>query len=32
MNLELAKNLLTTLYLWYEANFDRSHKPLTVKV
>jgi hypothetical protein len=30
-DLELAKNLLTTLYLWYEANFDRPHKPLTIK-
>ena len=30
-DLELAKNLLTTLYLWYEANFDRPHKPLSVK-
>jgi len=30
-DLELAKNLLATLYLWYEANFDRSHKPLSVK-
>jgi hypothetical protein len=24
-DLELAKNLLTTLYLWFEANFDRPH-------
>jgi Skp family chaperone for outer membrane proteins len=24
-DIELAKNLLTTLYLWYEANFDRPH-------
>lgn len=30
-DLELAKNLLTTLYLWYEANFDRPHKPLSIK-
>jgi len=30
-DLDLAKNLLTTLYLWYEANFDRPHKPLSVK-
>lgn len=30
-DLELAKSLLTTLYLWYEANFDRPVKPLTVK-
>ncbi len=30
-DLELAKSLLTTLYLWYEANFDRPHKPLSIK-
>lgn len=30
-DLELAKTLLTTLYLWYEANFDRPHKPLSIK-
>ncbi|MEN4011377.1 MAG: hypothetical protein ROW48_05045 [Bellilinea sp.] len=30
-DLELGKILLTTLYLWYEANFDRPHKPLSVK-
>ncbi len=30
-DLELANKLLTTLYLWYEANFDRPHKPLSVK-
>ena len=30
-DIELARNLLTTLYLWFEANFDRPHKLLTVK-
>ena len=30
-DMELAKNLLTTLYLWYEANFDRPYKPLSIK-
>jgi len=30
-DLELAKNLLTTLYLWYEANYDRLDKPLSIK-
>lgn len=30
-DLDLAKNLLTTLYLWFEANFDRPHKSLTIK-
>lgn len=30
-DLELAKNLLTTLYLWYEANFDRPLKPFSIK-
>jgi hypothetical protein len=30
-DLELAKDLLSTLYLWFEANFDRPHKPLSVK-
>lgn len=30
-DLELGKVLLTTLYLWYEANFDRPHNSLSVK-
>jgi len=30
-DLELARNIITTLYLWYEANFDRQLKPLTTK-
>jgi len=30
-DLELAKNILTTLYLWFEANFDRPNKPLSIK-
>ena len=28
--IELAKNILTTLYLWYEANFDRPSRPLSI--
>ncbi len=30
-DLDLAKSILTTLFLWYEANFDRPHKPLSIK-